>query len=332
MFLQPLIEQLKNQSNIKYVVLTTTDKYKDIQVDAPVIFISDKFWRFMKGALLLTGNSGVPKDLISGFHKRVHSFHSPVSMLRIYPSHAFDAYNYFFAAGRHHIDEVKYLFKKRSLPEPVVFEVGYMRIESIYQFSLDYAKKLTGVTIIIAPSWGEKNIINLFGYQIIEQLLLKGNNVILRPHPGNEIYNADYIAKIKEGFSEHPRFYYDSWTGMDALCEADILIGDWSGISFEFACALNKPVIFIDTEPKDNAEMPSARDIFECYAREKVGQIISVTDINQLNDVIFDILLNIQTYQKMIVENKKELFFNCPQCASEVLASVSKLMCESYDR
>lgn len=130
-FLQPLIDQLDSQDKLKYIVLTTTKEYKEIQVHAPVLYITSWLWRFMKGELLITGNSGVPKKLISGFNKRVHSFHSPISILRIYPANAFDAYNYFFAAGKHHERELKYLFGKRGLPAPGIFETGYMRIESI---------------------------------------------------------------------------------------------------------------------------------------------------------------------------------------------------------
>ena len=113
---------------------------------------------------------------------------------------------------------------------------------------------------------------------------------------------------------------------MDLLCEADILIGDWSGISFEYSCALDRPVVFIDTEAKDNAETPLEMDLFENYAREEVGAIVSVHHIDRLIDVIADVFRNYVDYQHKITTNKKKLFFNCPSSSSEVLVAVTSLV------
>jgi len=325
-FMQPLIDQLDLQNNVKYILLTTSKEYKNVELTSPILYINPILWQFMKGGVLISGNSGVPKNLINGFQRRIHSFHSPISILRIYPENAFDAFNYFFTAGKHHEAELKYLFEKRRLPCPVIFETGYMRIESIYNFNQSYTKTLSGGTVIIAPSWGEFNIINMFGYQMISSLLNGGHNVILRPHPGNEIHNADDIDKIKNDFSSNPKFYYDTWDNMDLLCEADIMIGDWSGISFEFALALNKPVIFVDTKPKNNTNITLPFEVFEDYARESVGRVISEDKVDDIENIVADIHNNYRSYKQKIISNKSQLIFNCPKSSNEVFSCVSKLI------
>ena len=327
--MQPLVDKLDQQNILNYIVLTTSKEYKNIKVKTIVLYINPILWRFMKGNIILTSNSGVSAKLINGFQTRIHSFHSPISVLRIYPDNAFDAFNTFFISGKHHDAELKYLFEKRKLPAPITFETGYMRIESFYKFNQNYKKKLHGRTIIIAPSWGEFNIINLFGYDIIFSLLDAGFNVILRPHPGNEIYNTSEIAKIRKGFDTHPKFYYDSWDRMDLICESDILIGDWSGISFEFALALNRPVIFIDTQPKDNHGSPSSFDLFEEYAREKVGRVICENSMKDIANIVNGIFVNYEAYKENIRENKADLIFNCPESSDSIFECVSNLARET---
>ena len=80
---------------------------------------------------------------------------------------------------------------------------------------------------------------------------MKKIKVIFRPYPGNEIDDKKYIDIIKASFSKNKFFKYESWTSTKSLCDTDIMISDWTGSSIEYAFALDRPVIFIDTKPKD---------------------------------------------------------------------------------
>lgn len=324
-FLEALLEKL-DENSVGYLFLMPTTEYKDLVTHAPVLYVHSSLLWLVKGECLLSENSGVEVQWISGFKKRIHSFHAPISMMRIYPEDAFDAFNTFVAAGQHHVEEIKYLFKLRGLQEPEIINGGYLRIESIYKYSLLNKKTENRFTVLVAPSWGEENIVNTVGLALIKQLLKNGYHVIFRPHPGNEINDSLYIEEILNFASNYENFSYDSWTGLAALNEANILISDWSGIAFEYACALERPVIFVDTKPKSFSDEGLEMKCFEEYAREKVGLVVAPNDIGEIVQTVNELRNNMSSYQKMIKKNKSSLLFNCPESSGYIHNQLVKLM------
>ena len=324
-FLEPLITRIESES-YEFIVLTPSLNYRKLRVSAPVLYVGGLFLGLVRGNCLLSGNSGIEMEWVHGFKNRIHSFHSPISMFRIYPEGAFDAFNIFIASGQHHVSEAQWICKMRGLAEPKIINGGYLRIESIYKHSLKYKRVGEKFTVLIAPSWGDENIVNTIGLTLIEELLRRDWCVIFRPHPGNEINDKLYIVEIRKRFSDNPQFSYDSWTGMDALCEADILIGDWSGLSFEYACALERPVVFIDTKPKSYTEKFMDVGSFESYAREDVGVVVPPDDIKEILHVIIEIKKNICSYQEKIRRNKHRLFYNCPLCADIIYENIVRII------
>ena len=65
------------------------------------------------------------------------------------------------------------------------------------------------------------------------------------------------------------------------------MVSDWSGVAFEFAFGLKKPVLFVDTLRKirnidyDRIGIES----FEFYAREIVGEFFNTDKIYTLNNM-----------------------------------------------
>lgn len=324
-FLEPLVEKLESKGS-RFIVLMPSLDYRKLKINAPVLYVDGSLLWLVKGECLLSENSGVEMDWVRGFKNRIHSFHSPISMFRIYPEGAFDAFNIFIASGAHHVKEAKWISKVRGLPEPEIINGGYLRIESIYEHSLSYKRTNAQFTVLVAPSWGEENIVNTLGLALIEELLRKDYRVIFRPHPGNEINDKAYIDEIRRRFSGKSGFNYDSWTGMDALCEADVLIGDWSGLSFEYACALDRPVVFIDTKPKSYTNKFSDVESFEAYAREKVGVVVAPGDVEMVLNAIKEMKGNMSSYQEMIRRNKHHLFYNCPLSSDSIFEHVVRII------
>lgn len=324
-FLEPLVEKLESEGS-SFIVLMPSLDYRKLKINAPVLYVDGSLLWLVKGECLLSENSGIELNWVRGFKSRIHAFHSPISMFRIYPEGAFDAFNIFIASGVHHVNEAKWLFRMRDLPEPEIINGGYLRIESIYKHTLSYKRKNGQFTVLIAPSWGDENIVNTLGLELIGELLSKNYRVIFRPHPGNEINDKAYIDEIRGRFSDKSGFNYDSWTGMDALCEADVLIGDWSGLSFEYACALDRPVVFIDTKPKSYTNKFSYVESFEAYAREKVGVVVASGDVDMVLNAIKEMEGNMPSYQEMIRRNKHQLFYNCPLSSDSIFEHVARII------
>jgi YidC/Oxa1 family membrane protein insertase len=72
-------------------------------------------------------------------------------------------------------------------------------------------------------------------------------------------------------------------TGSLSLQEAHILITDWSGIGYEFAFALERPVLYVDTPPKCRNEEYTKTQIepLEFRIRKMVGDVLKPEDIDQ---------------------------------------------------
>ena len=323
-FLERLIGRFE-ECGVKILIILGSNEHKKLNISSPVIYIDIKDIKYIKGKCIVSQNTGIDPKTMKGFKYRIHTFHSPISMMRIYPKDAFNAFNVFVASGKHHIEEISKIRKKNRLGKVKIIKGGYLRIESIHQHSLNYKKKIKGKTLLIAPSWGGENIINTVAKKLIKELLKENFNVILRPHPGNLINDKMFIDEITNDFSSNKRFIFDSWETLDALCESDILIGDWSGISYEFACALNKPVIFINTKPKSFSTAKNKK-VFEEEFREEIGEIVEKSQFYKVPQIANKMIEKKVDYEKKIKRNKLDLFYNVSNCSMNIKNEIIDLI------
>ena len=62
--------------------------------------------------------------------------------------------------------------------------------------------------ILIAPSWGKKNLINVCGLTLTNELLKENYEIVLRPHPRSLIEDKETIKEIKRSFLSNPKFFW----------------------------------------------------------------------------------------------------------------------------
>ena len=229
-----------------------------------------------------------------------HALNSFSSALR---KGAIDNFDIIFCPGPHHVEEVKMLEKFYSLPEKALVETGYSKVDVLikkYEKYMDNDKKDKDM-ILIAPTWGENGIIETGkGIQIIDSLISQGYEVILRPHPETFKHSLDQINKIQIKFSNNKYFSFEKDVSRDeTLFESIALVTDWSGIAWEYALALRKPILFYDTPARINNvdfhKLPM--DSFENKMRTKCGKIWNGKD--GIKEIIKDIgsqELNIADY------------------------------------
>ena len=107
--------------------------------------------------------------------------------------------------------------------------------------------------ILIAPSWGKKNLINLCGLTLTNELLKENYEIVLRPHPRSLIEDKETIKEMKRLFLSNSNFYLDEEViGESGLDYSDVLITDWSGVAIEFAFGKERPVVFVNSPKKIN--------------------------------------------------------------------------------
>lgn len=198
---------------------------------------------------VVTASSGLTRDIFPTVSSVfVHMPHSLASLHMVYPENAFDGYDYLFAAGPHHLAEFKAITARSKLGSKGAFPIGYGKLDC---FRRAQPRRAEDRHVLIAPSWGAGNLLEKCGLDLAAGLLNAGWRVTIRPHPLFFLERSHLIgqildeAKVRTGLTME-----SSLDGDDALHTASVMIGDYSGTSFEFAAFRRRPVVSVNVAPK----------------------------------------------------------------------------------
>lgn len=222
--------------------------------------------------------------------------HSLVSKHMVYRKGAFDHYDSLFCAAPHHIKEIRAIESFYELPEKVLYKHGYSRLDSIKNNASckQYNKSQSAKPhVLIAPSWGQVNVVADFGRQIVENLLANGFKVTLRPHPQTLKLSRAKVAEIVDQFKNDSDFNYEgSVDGEQSLHQSDIMISDWSGAALDYAFGLGKPVLFIDVPKKINNSEYEKINItpFEDSIRTRIGEVMPLSEVDDVSTWVHNCL------------------------------------------
>ena len=245
----------------------------------------------------------------------VYVFHALVSTHMMYRRGAFDYYDSILCAGPYHIQEIRRYEKLAGLKPKKLVEAGYYRLDRIYEtcknqhfLPVTSGKK----TVLIAPSWGDKNILESCGEELITILLKAGYKVIVRPHPETIRRSPALIAKLESVFVRHPEFTLEKSVASDeSLTKADVLICDCSGVALEYAFGTERPVLFIDVPPK--VKNPKFRELelepFELELRQKIGVIVSPGDLRAVPATIGELISKKNAFRDTIITLRNKNVF-----------------------
>ena len=186
----------------------------------------------------------------------VHIPHAP-NDITLYRMFGIDYYDAILLSGDYQIDQIRQLEAKRELPAKELLKVGIPYMD-------DMAARLAAEgpapeherTVLLAPSWGDSALFGVYGGKIIEKLLQTGYHVIVRPHPQSFKSETERMEKLMAQFPESDRLEWNADAdNFDVLRRSDILISDFSGVTFDFSLIYDKPVIYtnpnFDVAPYD---------------------------------------------------------------------------------
>lgn len=236
--------------------------------------------RRRKARQVVTATTSVQREWFhADVRHLVHMPHSLASLQMIYPKDAFDAYDVLFAAGPQHEREFAALSEVRKLGGRRSYPVGYGKLDLLRDaLTIERPRpRASGRHILLAPSWGTDNILNIMGKELVGRVLDAGHAITVRPHPSFFLEKDAVVEDISQTFAEREGFMLEYATGLgDAFFTADLLISDYSGSALEFATAREMPVIFIDVPPK--VVNPRWREIglepVELGLRERIGELV----------------------------------------------------------
>lgn len=219
----------------------------------------------------------------------VHILHA-AGEISLYRMFGIDYYDALLLSGEFQVQDVRKLEKLRNLPEKEVYKVGlpYMD-EMVTRLRESGPVQEHARTVLLAPSWGPSAIFSKFGGKIIEKLLETGYHVIVRPHPQSFESEKEMINKIMKNFPESEQLEWNrDRDNFEVLKRSDILISDFSGVTFDFALVYDKPIIYADTK-FDTAPYDAwwlGEEIWTMTALPRIGMELKEDKLDSLKEMI----------------------------------------------
>ena len=236
------------------------------------------------------------KSIIKKDIEYVYVPHALMSMHMGMKEGSLDAFDTVFCAGEHIKREVAATVKCYGLREKTLVEFGYPLADDLIAIGeIERATHKTGGRreILIAPTWNEDNILDSCIDVMLEKLLSDEYHITVRPHPE---YVKRYgprmqaiVDKWQDKVGEGLTFELD-FSGNSSIYSADLMITDWSGISFEYSFATKRPVLFVNTKMKvlnPNWEKIGCEPI-EITLRDEIGISIEKSDVKEVDRYVSD--------------------------------------------
>ena len=161
----------------------------------------------------------------------VHIPHSLDEMMG-YRMFGLDFYDSVLLTGDFQGEYIRKLEEMRNLPAKELVTVGYPPMDE-QKNRLDSLPKSvkSGITILVAPSWGKEAILSKFGSKFLSAIQKTGYKIIVRPHPQTRTSEKDMLDSLMKEFPERENFNWNfDNDNFECMNEASILITDFSGI------------------------------------------------------------------------------------------------------
>ena len=329
-YYEKIIEELLRRSNvvIHYVTSDPDDsifKQAETQPRIKPYYIGDKrlitlMMKMDADMVVMTmpdlGNYHIKRSYVRKDTEYVYVFHYPLSTHMVLPKGALDNYDTIFCVGEFQFDEIRKTEELYDLPAKKLVACGYGQLDKLYDAykGLDKSENLRK-KILIAPSWQKDNILDSCIDGILDSLIGKGFDIIVRPHPeyvkrfGPRMDAV--VAKYKDHVGDDLTFELD-FSGNTSIFEADLVITDWSGTAFEFSFITCKPSIFIDTTPKINNPEYTKLGIepLEFSLRDQIGIRIDPSELGTLLEKVNQLSDETDKYKEKILEIRNRYISN----------------------
>lgn len=262
----------------------------------------------------------------------VYAFHGMGSTALTLRKGALDWYDTVFAVGIDCVNEIRDAEELYNTPKKRLVETGYPLIDEMiekYESSEHEENKIP--RILIAPSWQPDNIIDSCIDDILEKLSETNYEIIVRPHPQQVRHQPEKFEVMKEKFGKFNNIEIQTdFSSNNPIMESDILITDWSDISWEFAFVTKRPVLFINTPMKVmNQEWDKIKTKpINITLRDIIGVSMDTDKLGSINETIAKMLEEKEQYRDSIAKTFSEHVFNVGKsrklCGRYIVKSLEK--------
>lgn len=231
------------------------------------------------------GTKGFPVARSKNIGCLVHVFHG-LGDIAPYKKHSLDSYDAVLMPSDYTEEGIRIVEKLRNIKPKECIAAGLPYFDELAK-SVQCKKEQNVVPVIlIAPSWGDKGLLKMYGTNFIHEIAKEHYEVIIRPHPQSRKSEKSFIEKIQEEFALYANVTFDSnIDGSTSLQKADLMISDKSGVRFDFALLYKRPVITIDA-PILNPEQYEYHDIGSMWVDEVAHELGAVFNPQNDSDIL----------------------------------------------
>lgn len=263
----------------------------------------------------------------------IYLFHSINSSHTAYRPGAFDEFDTVLCVGPHHVDEIRKTEALHDLPAKQLVEHGSAKLDTVLaQFAdvTDSPERAATSEILVAPTWGDSSLIERrVGRELIDALVTSGFRTVLRLHPMTVRRLPELVADLRRAYRDEPLFRLeDDMNVTESWLRSDLMISDWSGAAIEYAFALLKPVIYVNTPAKilnDDWERIGAQS-FEASIRSQIGHVVEPEAVAEVPGVIESALRDTDGIRDRLLIARSRHIFNVGEssrAAAEFLVSLA---------
>lgn len=243
--------------------------------------------------------------------------------ITLYRMFGIDYYDAILLSGDYQIEDLRALEKLRSLPAKELVKVGIPYMDEM-------AARLAKAgpiaphdrTVLLAPSWGKSALFGVYGGKIIDALLKTGYHVIIRPHPQSFASEKELMDQLMTAYPPSEQLEWNRDTdNFDVLRRSDILISDFSGVSFDFSLVYDKPIIYtkpnFDLSPYDAWWLK--KPLWTTSALPRMGRELTEENMQNLKELI-DTCLTDPSFAESRRQVKAETWAFCSEGAQRAAA------------
>ncbi len=227
---------------------------------------------------------------------------------------AVDHYDSVLCVGKHQKEEITNTEAVYGLPHKTLVDWGYTLLDEMRaQYAASAHEDKPGKKILIAPSWQKDNIVDSCLEEILDTLKGRGYQITVRPHPQEVRLKQAYMEQLEAKYAaDRDVEIQTDFSSNSTVFEADLLITDWSGITYEYAFTTLRPVLFIDTPMKVmNPEYEKINTPpINIWMREVIGAVVKPYELEKLPEAVERLLSGRDEYRERIDRFVHEYVYN----------------------
>ena len=239
------------------------------------------------------GTPGYPLARSPKVGKLIHVWHSIGDFAYAwYHKGGLDCYDEVLTAGTYMDEQIRFLEQKRELPAKKLTPCGVPYLDGMLARVQEHSSENTtdGKTILIAPSWGSKGCLSVYGVNFVADLATAGFNIVVRPHPQSLKVEKELFDSFKQELAVFPNVAWDEGVdGSASMQKADLLISDTSSVRMDFALLYERPVITLEMPLADLAEYEydELTGLLENSTMElEIGSRVGKADIVRMPEIV----------------------------------------------